>query len=98
MSIQKENSDIISMNKIENISKKISDLINLGKYDRISNLDKLRLDLIKKFNDKNNKNFKQIISDIQTNNVKNIELIEIKHKALKAERSIFAKRLKAYNY
>ena len=28
MSIQKENSDIVSMNKIENISKKISDLIN----------------------------------------------------------------------
>ena len=98
MSIQKENSDIISMNKIENISKKISDLITLGKYNRISNLDKLRLDLIKKFKDKDNKNFKQIISHIQTNNVKNIELIEIKHRALKAERSIFAKRLKAYNY
>ena len=39
------------MKKIENLSKKISDLINLGKYDQVSNLDKERLDLIKKFND-----------------------------------------------
>ena len=98
MSIQKDNYDIVSMKKIENLSKKISDLINIGKYENISDLDKSRLELIKKFNDKNNKNFQQIISHIKTNNIKNIEKIENKYKASKAERSNFVKRLKAYNY
>ena len=98
MSIQKDNYDIILMKKIENFSKKISDLINIGKYENISDLDKSRLELIKKFNDKNNKNFQQIISHIKTNNIKNIEKIENKYKASKAERSNFVKRLKAYNY
>ena len=62
MSVKKNNNDIISMEKIENLSKNISDLINLGKYERISDLNKTRLELIKKFNDKNNKVFYDLIN------------------------------------
>ena len=98
MMSKKDDTDIIFMQKIENFSKKISDLINIGKYESIPTLDKKRLELIKKFNDKNNKYFQQIISEIKINNVKNIERIETKHKALQVERSNFVKRLKAYNY
>jgi hypothetical protein len=95
---KKDDTDIIFMEKIEDISKKISDLINVGKYESIPILDNKRLELIRKFNDKNNKYFQKIISQIKANNVKNIEVIELKHKNLKVERSKFMKRLKAYNY
>ena len=97
MKIQKDDFDIVSMKKLENLSKNISDLINVGKYEAIPKLDNKRLELIKKFNDKNNKYFQKIISEIKSNNVKNIERIETKHKALKAERLSYVKRLKAYN-
>ena len=98
MKIPKVDLDILSMKKIENLSKEISDLINIGKYENIEDLDKLRLELIKKFNDKNNKYFRKIVSNINANNIKNIEKIESKHKDLKIERSNFIKRFKAYNY
>ena len=90
--------DVVHLLEIENLSKKISDLINLGKYENITDLDKKRLELIRNFNNKNNKYFKKIIYQISNNNVKNIERIETKYKELKAESSNFTKRLKAYNY
>ena len=90
--------DVVHLLEIENLSKKISDLINLGKYENVIDLDTKRLELIRNFNDKNNKYFKKIIYQISKNNVKNIEIIETKYKELKAERSNFTKRLKAYNY
>ena len=93
----KKEADILFMKKIENISKRISDLINVGKYENIQNLDKTRLELIKKFNNKNHKHFQTIISQIKANNVQNIERIEIKYKSLQSERSNFVKRLRAYN-
>jgi len=75
-------SDEVYLEQIENLSKKISDLINIGKYENITVIDKKRLELIKNFND---------------HNLKNIEKIEKDYKNLKAERSSFSKRLKAYN-
>ena len=90
--------DVVHLLEIENLSKKISDLINLGKYENVIDLDTKRLELIRNFNDKNNKYFKKIIYQISNSNVKNIEGIETKYKELKAESSNFTKRLKAYNY
>ena len=91
-------SDKVYLEEIENLSKKISDLINIGKYDNITVIDKKRLELIKNFNDHNNKQFQRIITRIDSDNLKNIEKIEKDYKNLKAERSSFSKRLKAYNH
>ena len=90
-------SDEVYLEQIENLSKKISDLINIGKYENITVIDKKRLELIKQFNDYNNKQFQKIITRIDSDNLKNIEKIEKDYKNLKAERSSFSKRLKAYN-
>ena len=90
-------SDEVYLEQIENLSKKISDLINLGKYENITVIDKKRLELIKQFNDYNNKQFQKMITRIDSDNLKNIEKIEQDYKSLKAERSSFSKRLKAYN-
>ena len=90
-------SDEVYLEEIENLSKKISDLINIGKYEDIAVIDKKRLELIKNFNDHNNKQFQRIITRIDSDNLKNIEKIEKDYKNLKAERSSFSKRLKAYN-
>ena len=91
-------SDEVYLEEIENLSKKISDLINIGKYDDITVIDKKRLELIKSFNDHNNKQFQKMITRIDNDNLKNIEKIEKDYKNLKAERSSFSKRLKAYNH
>ena len=90
-------SDKVYLEEIENLSKKISDLINIGKYEDITVIDKKRLELIKNFNDHNNKQFQRIITRIDSDNLKSIERIEKDYKNLKAERSSFSKRLKAYN-
>ena len=90
-------SDEVYLEQIENLSKKISDLINIGKYENITVIDKKRLELIKQFNDYNNKQFQKMITRIDSDNLKNIEKIEQDYKSLKAERSSFSKRLKAYN-
>ena len=90
-------SDEVYLEQIENLSKKISDLINIGKYENITVIDKKRLELIKNFNDYNNKQFQKMITQIDSDNLKNIEKIEQDYKSLKAERSSFSKRLKAYN-
>ena len=91
-------SDEVYLEEIENLSKKISDLINIGKYDNITVIDKKRLELIKSFNDHNNKQFQKMITRIDNDNLKNIEKIKKDYKNLKAERSSFSKRLKAYNH
>lgn len=91
-------SDEVYLEEIENLSKKISDLINIGKYEDITVIDKKRLELIKNFNDHNNKQFQKMITRIDNDNLKNIEKIEKDYKNLKAERSSFSKRLKAYNH
>ena len=91
-------SDEVYLEQIENLSKKISDLINIGKYENITVIDKKRLELIKNFNDHNNKQFQKMITRIDSDNLKNIEKIEQDYKSLKAERSSFSKRLKAYNH
>jgi len=90
-------SDEVYLEETENLSKKISDLINIGKYDDITVIDKKRLELIKNFNDHNNKQFQKMITRIDNDNLKNIEKIEKDYKNLKVERSSFSKRLKAYN-
>ena len=90
-------SDEVYLEQIENLSKKISDLTNIGKYENITVIDKKRLELIKNFNDYNNKQFQKMITRIDSDNLKNIEKIEQDYKSLKAERSSFSKRLKAYN-
>ena len=90
-------SDEVYLEEIENLSKKISDLINIGKYEDITVIDKKRLELIKNFNNHNNKQFQKMITRIDSDNLKNIEKIEKEYKSLKAERSSFSKRLKAYN-
>ena len=90
-------SDEVYLEQIENLSKKISDLVNIGKFDDITVIDKKRLELIKNFNDHNNKQFQKMITRIDSDNLKNIEKIEQDYKSLKAERSSFSKRLKAYN-
>ena len=90
--------DNYELNKIENLSKQISDLINLGNYSQIEDLDRTRLELIKNFKDKNNKNFQNLIKKISLKNTENINQIESKLISLKDEKSKFIKRFKAYNY
>ena len=86
------------LNKIENLSKQISDLINLGNYSQIEDLDRTRLELIKNFKDKNNKNFQSLVEKLSLENTENISQIESKLISLKDEKSKFIKRFKAYNY
>lgn len=86
------------LNQIENLSKQISDLINLGNYSRIEDLDRIRLELIKNFTDKNNKYFQNLVKKISLKNTENICQIESKLISLKDEKSKFIKRFKAYNY
>ena len=92
---QKDNSDLM---QIENISKQISDLIYSGDYRQIEALDKTRLDLIKNFKDKTNKNFQTLIIDISKKSNNDINQIEHKLISLKDEKSKFIRRFKAYNY
>ena len=86
------------LNQIENLSKQISDLINLGDYSRIEDLDRIRLELIKNFKDKNNKNFQILVKKLSLKNTENISQLESKLISLKDEKSKFIKRFKAYNY
>ena len=86
------------LNQIENLSKQISDLINLGDYSLIEDLDRTRLELIKNFTDKNNKNFQNLVKKISLKNTENISQIDSKLISLKDEKSKFIKRFKAYNY
>ena len=95
--INTNKSDEVYLEQIENLSKKISDLVNTGKFDDITVIDKKRLELIKNFNNHNNKQFQKMITRTDSDNLKNIEKIEKEYKSLKAERSSFSKRLKAYN-
>ena len=90
--------DKYELNKIENLSKQISDLINLGDYSLIEDLDRTRLELIKNFKDKNNKNFQSFVKKLSLKNTENISQIESKLISLKDEKSKFIKRFKAYNY
>ena len=90
--------DNYELNEIENLSKQISDLINLGNYSQIEELDRTRLELIKKFKDKNNKNFQGLVKELFLKNTENITQIESKLISLKDEKSKFIKRFKAYNY
>ena len=91
----KDNSEL---NEIENLSIQISDLINLGNYSQIEKLDKTRLELIKNFKDKNNKNFQILVKKLSLKNTENISQIESKLISLKDEKSKFIKRFKAYNF
>ena len=86
------------LNEIENLSKQISDLINLGNYSQIEELDRTRMELIKNFKDKNNKNFQSLVKKLSLKNTENISQIESKLISLKDEKSKFIKRFKAYNY
>ena len=86
------------LNQIENLSKQISDFINLGDYSRIEELDRIRLELIKNFTDKNNKYFQNLVKKIPLKNTENISQLESKLISLKDEKSKFIKRFKAYNY
>jgi hypothetical protein len=90
--------DNYQLNEIENLSKQISDLINLGNYSQIEELDRTRLELIKNFKDKNNKNFQSLVKKLSLKNTENISQIESKLISLKDEKSKFIKRFKAYNY
>ena len=90
--------DSTDLMQIENVSKQISDLINSGDYSQIETLDKIRLDLIKNFKDKNNKNFQTLIRNISEKNNNDINQVENKLIALKDEKSKFIKRFMAYNY
>jgi len=90
--------DNYELNEIENLSKQISDLINLGDYSLIEDLDRTRLELIKNFKDKNNKNFQILVKKLSLKNTENITQIESKLISLKDEKSKFIKRFKAYNY
>ena len=91
-----QNSDRSSMMIIEELSKKISNLINVGEYQKVSDLDKARLKLIKEFNYKNNLKFRSLVLGISNKNLENIQNIENKFKDLQIERSKFIKRFKAY--
>ena len=97
MSNLKNKKDIVSLIRIEKLSKKISDLVYSGSYNKIDEINKLRLELIKKFKDKSNKNFRIMISNINQKNINNIKQIESDFNKLKTERSKFIKRFKAYN-
>ena len=90
--------DNSKLNEIENLSKQISDLISLGNYSQIADLDRIRLELIKNFKDKNNKNFQILVKKLSLKNTENISQIESKLISLKDEKSKFIKRFKAYNY
>ena len=90
--------DNYELNEIENLSKQISDLINLGNYSQIEELDRTRLELIKNFKDKNNKNFQGLVKELFLKNTENITQIKSKLISLKDEKSKFIKRFKAYNY
>jgi hypothetical protein len=90
--------DNYELNEIENLSKQISDLINLGNYSQVEELDRTRLELIKNFKDKNNKNFQSLVKKLSLKNTENISQIESKLISLKDEKSKFIKRFKAYNY
>jgi len=90
--------DSYELNKIENLSKQISDLINLGNYSQVEHLNRIRLELIKNFKDKNNKNFQFLVKKLSLKNTENISQIESKLISLKDEKSKFIKRFKAYNY
>ena len=90
--------DNYELNEIENLSIQISDLINLGNYSQIEKLDKTRLELIKNFKDKNNKNFQGLVKKLSLKNTENISQIESKLISLKDEKSKFIKRVKAYNF
>jgi len=90
--------DNYQLNEIENLSKQISDLINIGNYSQIEELDRTRLELIKNFKDKNNKNFQSLVKKLSLKNTENISQIESKLISLKDEKSKFIKRFKAYNY
>ena len=91
-----KNSDQSSLKIIEELSKNISDLIYIGDYRKVSELDQLRLKLIKEFNSKYNEEFQSLVSDIRKKNLENIQNIENKFKSLQLERSKFIKRFKAY--
>jgi hypothetical protein len=95
---QQHLNDYTDLNQIENLSKQISDLINLGDYSRIEDLDRTRLELIKNFKDKNNKNFQSFVKKLSLKNTENISQLESKLISLKDEKSKFIKRFKAYNY
>lgn len=84
--------------QIENLSKQISDLINIGNYSQVENINLTRLELIKNFKDKNNKNFQKLVKKISLKNTENISQIESKLISLKDEKPKFIKRFKAYNY
>ena len=98
MSVQQYLKDANQLNEIENLSKQISDLINLGNYSLIEDLDRTRLELIKNFKDKNNKNFQGLVKKLSLKNTENISQIDSKLISLKDEKSKFIKRFKAYNY
>jgi hypothetical protein len=90
--------DDYELNEIENLSIQISDLINLGNYSQVEDLNLTRLELIKNFKDKNNKNFQSLVKKLSLKNTENISQIESKLISLKDEKSKFIKRFKAYNY
>ena len=90
--------DNYELNEIENLSIQISDLINLGNYSQVEDLNLTRLELIKNFKDKNNKNFQSLVKKLSLKNTENISQIESKLISLKDEKSKFIKRFKAYNY
>ena len=94
----KKDSDVVLLTQIENISKKISESVNHGQYIKIDELNQIKLKLIKKFKNKSDENFKNIIKIIRKQNVENIKNIELKLNKIKDERSKFIKRFKAYNY
>ena len=54
--------DNIALKKIENLSKKISDLVNNEKFYKINEINKVRTELIEKFKNKNNKDFRNTIN------------------------------------
>ena len=98
MSEQQYLKDNYELNEIENLSKQISDLINLGNYRQVEDLNLTRLELIKNFKDKNNKNFQVLVKKLSLKNTESITQIESKLISLKDEKSKFIKRFKAYNY
>ena len=98
MSAQQYLKDANQLNEIENLSKRISDLISLGNYSQIADLDRIRLELIKNFNDKSNTDFQNLVKKLSLKNTENIIQIESKLLSLKDEKSKFIKRFKAYNY
>ena len=72
MSVQQYLKDANQLNEIENLSKQISDLISLGNYSQIADLDRIRLELIKNFNDKSNTDFQNLVKKLSLKNTENI--------------------------